>query len=313
MSNNDNILIVVDPTADSHPAVERGMHLAKRCGMRVELFICGYSTQLVSSQLLGAEKLERAKNGYIADRKKTLEKLAEPYVADGMDVAIRASWDHPLYEGIIRQTLHSAPRLVIKDTHYHSRLQRALFTNTDWHLIRSCPVPLWLVRGGTDFDEPVVLAAVDPMHEHDKPADLDARLLSEAFAYADCLEGAVHVVHAYNPFIDPDDPKRIEQAHEQAMQTLAEQFQIPEDRVHVGAGNTVDLLPAVEKRIGANVVVMGAVSRSRLEQAVVGSTAENILDLLSCDVLIIKPKGFVSPVTFKSAPRGVIYGDEEAP
>lgn len=286
------------------------MYLAKACGMRVELFICGYSPQLVSSTLLNADKLERAKQGYVTDQKKLLATLAAPYIADGIDVTVKSSWDHPLYEGIVRQSLHSDARLVMKDTHYHSRLQRALFTNTDWHLIRSCPAPLWLVRADTPCEAPVVLAAVDPMHEHDKPAALDARLVSEAFEFADELGGVVHVFHAYNPFIDPEDPKRIEAAHRQAMQELAEKLQIPGERLHVHAGNTVDLLPQVATDIGANVVVMGAVSRSRLEYAVVGSTAENVLDLLSCDVLIIKPKGFVSPVTFKGAPPGVIYADE---
>jgi len=309
MLRNESILVIVDPTAESHPALERAMHLAKECGMRVELFICGYSPQLVSSTLLNADKRDHAKHAYVSYQKKFLTTLAEPYLADGIDVAVKASWDHPLYEGVIRQILDSDPRLVIKDTHFHSRLQRVLFTNTDWHLIRSCPAPLWLVRANGDFATPVVLAAVDPMHEHDKPATLDTRLVSEAYEFADELGGVVHVFHAYNPFIDPDDPRRVEAAHEEAMQALVDGFQIPGERVHVVAGNPVDLLPQVARDIAANVVVMGAVSRSRLEHAIVGSTAENVLDLLSSDVLIVKPKGFVSPVTFKSAPRDAIYAD----
>jgi universal stress protein E len=156
----------------------------------------------------------------------------------------------------------------------------------------------------------VILAAVDPLHDNDKPATLDGRLLSEAFELADETGGSLHVFHGYNPFIDPDDPKRVETAHEQAMQTLAEQFQLPADRVHVRPGNVVELLPALANEISADLVVMGAVSRSRLEHAIVGSTAENVLDLLPCDVLIVKPKGYVSPVTFKSAPGGVIYAED---
>lgn len=310
MSGTESILIVVDPTAEVHPAVERGMYLAQRCGMRVDLFICGYSPQLVSSRLLNPDALTRAKESYVSDQKHRLETLAGPYRADGIDVAIKAAWDHPLYEGIIRQTLRSDPRLVLKDTHYHSLLRRTLFSNTDWQVIRGCPAPLWLVREDRSFDRPVVLASVDPMHTNDKPANLDTRLLSEAFEFAGKLQGVVHVLHAYNPFVDPDDPKRIEEAHEAGLKALAEQFQLPPDRVHFRAGNPIDVLPTVEREIGADIVVMGAVSRSRLEHAVVGSTAENVLDLLSCDVLIVKPRGFVSPVTFKCAPRDVIYADE---
>lgn len=309
MSRNECVLIVVDPTADAQPAVERGMSLARQFGWRVELFVCAYSAQLVGSQLLNAEKLERAKHGYLEEHKKRLDEIARPYAAEGIDVGIGAAWDHPLYEGIIRQTLHADPRLVVKDTHYHSKLMRTLFTNTDWQLIQSCPAPLWLVKRGSPVDTPVVLAAVDPMHDNDKPATLDARLVSEAFAVADQLGGVVHIFHAYNPFIDPDDPKRVEDAHVEATQKLASALQVPQERTHVRPGNTADMLPQLARELDAAVVVMGAVSRSRLEHAIVGSTAENVLDLLPCDVLIIKPKGFISPVTFKSAPTGVIYAD----
>jgi len=36
-------------------------------------------------------------------------------------------------------------------------------------------------------------------------------------------------------------------------------------------------------------VVMGAISRSRLSDALIGNTAENVLDYIKTDLLIIKP------------------------
>jgi universal stress protein E len=46
----------------------------------------------------------------------------------------------------------------------------------------------------------------------------------------------------------------------------------------------------------ADVLVMGGISRSALERFFVGSTAEAVLDKLRCDVLIVKPADFASPV-----------------
>ncbi|MFQ5634300.1 MAG: universal stress protein [Gammaproteobacteria bacterium] len=309
MTKTDTMLIVVDPTAENHPAIERGMILARRCGFRAELFICGYRPQLFGAQIAEPGGRDATKHDYLNEQRRILESLAEPFAADGIDVTVKTAWDHPLYEGIIREALRSDPRLVVTDTHYQSRLRRTLFTNTDWHLIRSCPAPLWLARSGPAFDAPVMLASVDPMHEHDKPAALDTRLLAEAFEFAGALGGTVHAFHAYNPFRVPDDPKHIESAHEAAVQNLADSFQIPDERVHIYAGSAIDLLPQLATEISADLVVMGAVSRSRLEYAIVGSTAENVLDQLPCDALIVKPKGFISPVTFKSAPSGVVYAD----
>jgi len=42
---------------------------------------------------------------------------------------------------------------------------------------------------------------------------------------------------------------------------------------------------------------MGAVSRSALARLLIGNTAERVLDKLSCDVLIVKPRGFTATLT----------------
>ena len=81
------------------------------------------------------------------------------------------------------------------------------------------------------------------------------------------------------------------------------------ERTHLHAGNPIDLLPQICADISADLVIMGAISRSRLENAVVGSTAENILDHMGCDILILKPKGYISPVTFKTVPKGAVLAD----
>ena len=312
MAKKDHILVVVDPTADTQPAVRRGMHLAKHCGWQVELFICGYSPQLVGAQLLNADKLERAKQGYLAGQKKLLEAIAEPYVADGIDVTLSTSWDHPLYEGIIRQTLHSDPRLVVKDTHYHSKLSRTLFTHTDWHLIRSCAAPVWLVRNDRSFDAPVVLAAVDPLHDHDKPATHSMRgLVSEAFGIADQLNGVVHLLHAYNPFIEPDDPKIRRRGARGSAAETGGRAAVAEWTACMPGQATRSI--CCHKLPGTLTPRSWSWARYRARDSNTrssASTAENVLDLLPCDVLVVKPKGFVSPVTFKSAPKDVIYAED---
>ena len=81
-------------------------------------------------------------------------------------------------EDRVRQSIALKADVVFKDTHYHSALSRALFTNTDWSLIRTCPVPLWLVSPRKIFQHQNIIAAIDPFHEHDKPAAMDDQILS---------------------------------------------------------------------------------------------------------------------------------------
>jgi universal stress protein E len=309
MANAETILVVIDPTAEEHPAFDRARQVAGQAGMSIQLFICDYRPHILGATFLDSKRLELAKQSFIAKHLERLDQIAQIGRDRGVDVHAGAAWDRPLFEGIIRQALEIDARYVFKDTHFHAAVSRALFTNTDWRLIQSCPAPLWLVKPGRTFERPAILASVDPMHEHDTTAALDARLLSDAFELAGRLDGTVDVFHAYNPFERPEDPGKPEARHAAALNDLAAQFQVASEHVHLQAGNTTDLLPAMAAEKPCDLVVMGAVSRSRLERAIVGSTAENVLDRLPCDVLVIKPKGYISPVTFKLQPGGYYYAD----
>jgi nucleotide-binding universal stress UspA family protein len=61
-------------------------------------------------------------------------------------------------------------------------------------------------------------------------------------------------------------------------------------------GEVAGELESVVKRTKAGIVVMGAVSRSGLRRIFIGNTAETVLDRLSCDLLVVKPPGFVTQV-----------------
>ncbi|MAV26194.1 MAG: hypothetical protein CMQ05_08755 [Gammaproteobacteria bacterium] len=60
-------------------------------------------------------------------------------------------------------------------------------------------------------------------------------------------------------------------------------------------------LNRIEKQLNADVIVMGAVSRSRLSEALVGSTTERAVAYLDSDVMVVKPDGFVSPLKTSTA------------
>jgi universal stress protein E len=74
--------------------------------------------------------------------------------------------------------------------------------------------------------------------------------------------------------------------------------QVPLARVHLEQGAAAEVLPRVAEGLGAALVVMGAVSRSRLQEVFLGSTAERVLDRLGCDVLVVKPGDFTEKLPF---------------
>lgn len=312
MAKFSNILCVVDPTTDVQPGLDRAAWLAGKSGAAIELLVCYYNEYLSGDRLFDSPSLEKARDEVIAEYEKKLDVLAAPLRKDGLTVTGHATWDHPLYEGIVRRAIQSNADLVIKDTHHHSAVERALFTNTDWNLIRTCPIPVWLVKPREIGDEPVFLAAIDPLNENDKPAALDDEILMLSKDVTADTGGVVHAFHAYDPRIAvatatanayipvslPFDEieKQMREEHGKRFNEVTEFHEIPEDRSHLVAGLTHEELPALADEISADVVVMGAVSRNRWKRLFIGATAERTLEHLPCDLLIIKPDWFQTPV-----------------
>jgi universal stress protein E len=312
MTSKERVLVIVDPTAATQPALERGAWLAQRMGWSLELLICIHGG--LPSRWHKAVDPKATRRALLAHQLGYLRDLARG--VDGLEISNKAVWDRPLHEAIIRETLRSEPRLVMKDTHYHSAISRALITNTDWHLIRDCPAPLWLVRGPAWPAKPTIVACVDPAHENDKPAELDHRILGEARRLAEATGGRAHAVHCYDPAplvtgagaaVMPGAAIEIENLaaglqaeHAARLNELASAHGLMPAETHFRSGAPEDGIPAAVRQLAGDLVVMGAVSRSRLQQAMIGSTAERVLDQLPCDVLVLKPARFDSPAAYRA-------------
>ena len=297
------ILVVVDPTADIHPVVDRAGWLAESCSARLELFICDYDPDIDAgnTSTVWVKTSESARDHLLDILKKKLEDLAAPLRARGLDVSVDVAWDHPLTEGIVRKVVKAKPWMVAKDTHHHNVLKRTILSNTDWHLIRECPAPLYLAKPNTVAKVPSIAAAVDPLHEHDKPADLDHKLVTTARDLAAATGGQLHIVHTYplpQPMSVPegapivDLSEEVEAEHRKAFEQFLKPYSIPASHAHLIEGLPHQRLPDLVGSQHIDVMVMGAVSRRGLDRIFLGSTAERVLDRLPCDLLIVKPEGF---------------------
>jgi len=316
MKRLDRILAVLDPTTEAQPALAKAATLARRSGATLELFICDFEPSLSGQPFFDTDKLRHLREEFIAERLEYLEDTAEDLRVEGIAVETHVHWDNPTYRGIVRRVEESSPDLVVKDTHYHTVLRRTLFTNTDWSLIRTCPAPLLLAKPGEWPDTPRILAALDPGHVGDKPAALDHDILEWSELVAARMGGQVHAVHAFFPAallaatatlagmplasgltsaeIVEAERKRIAGR----LAGIVETHRLPAQRVHLEQGAAAEILPRLAEQLNAALVVMGAVSRSRLQEVFLGSTAERVLDRIGCDVLVVKPGDFTEKLPF---------------
>jgi universal stress protein E len=308
MNDISQILSVIDPTTDDQPAMQRAAWVAANTGAEIELLICYYNEYLSGDRLFDSRSLQETRREVLEGYEKFLESLAQPLRASGLTVKTRAIWDHPLYEGIVRHAAALNADLVFKDAHHHSAISRALLTNTDWSLIRACASPLWLVKRGELPEKPVIVAAIDPMNEHDKPAALDDEILMLGKSLAQASQAEMHVFHSYDPRVAistatanayipvslPFDEieKQMRQQHSKRFNEIVKYHEIPPEHAHLVSGLAHEELPAFAKEMDALVVVMGAVARNPLKRLFIGSTAERTLGDLPCDMLIVKPAWF---------------------
>lgn len=288
-----NLLVVIsDPFAGDQPALSKAVTLSLRSGARLVLFNTFMIPQPVNDVPMDARQQIIA--SAIRERRERMEALVANSGVTGAKCVV--TWDYPIHEAIVRQVSKTKADLLITASHRHGRVARWLLANTDWELIRQCPCPVWFVRSPEIGLEPRILVAVDPFHAHDKPAALDERLVHAAHGVAQQFDGHVGLVHACHV---PDAARPVRSlvlaSAKQAVQDLAARHGVDPEYCDVKAGKPEDIIPAIERRDSADLLVMGAVSRSIEAHPVIGNTAERVIDRVTCDLLVIKPPGFKLP------------------
>lgn len=306
------ILVIVDPTAAEQPAVTKAAMLAEKFHARIDLFVCDAKASRAAR--LAKHVQEQPGEVIPADSNALLEGLAAKLRARNIEVTAETRCADPLHIALAEHLHHTCADLVVKDTHHHSLAQRTFMTNTDWTLIRSCPVPLLLTKAKTWRGAPRVFAAIDPGHVNDKPAELDNRILEHASMFAKKLGGELHAVHAYVPIaviaaatggappmamsVSAEELKAEATEKRRELDELVAQYDVAPANVHLEVGGPGDLLPRIAQKLAADILVMGVISRTGLKRVFIGVTAEDVLERLPCDALIVKPADFGAAMSF---------------
>ncbi len=295
---NSTCMVIVDKALTLTAAVVRAAALARKSDDRLLLALFEFDRVLARAKLRGVDL-----DAYLRGRREKLESLADQLRRDGLKVDTRLFWDHPVTARVLLTVLGEQPQMVIKDVHREPALKRVLFTPEDLDLLRQCPAPLMLVRNGTHGLPRRIVAAVDPLDGQGRPHELTAQVLHAANRLAMQCEAELDVVHAFEyapPFVGVEfgwlpAPDLIEESrtlHRDAMQELGKKFGIPPGHLYVLDGTPGWAIAGFAAENGVDVVVMGSIQRTFLQRLSIGSVAEDLLQRVDCDVLVLKPEGF---------------------
>lgn len=300
------ILAVVDAERDNQPALSRAYELASKTGAKVTAMMVVYDLSYDMTTMLSPDERESMRDAVTKEHAKWLSAQLKEQGFSETDIVVE--WNNRAYESIIYFALNNQIDLVVKATKNHDDLASVIFTPTDWHLMRKCPRPVLLVKEHDWPEGGEIIAAVNVGTEDDEHAALNDKLTIIANDYASLLKGNVNLVNSYPstplniaievPEFDPDTyHDAVKTHHTKEMRSHALKYGIPEDKCVVKEGLPEKVIPQVAKTLDAELVVIGTVGRVGISAALIGNTAEHVIDELNCDVLAIKPDGFESPLT----------------
>lgn len=295
------LLVVIDSQQPSQPALERAVWLARKNQAQLHLLLTEYHTALDTSPIFDSALQAKGRAAALEQAGTWLEERVVALRAEGLDLHLDVRWGKPLHKVALGKIGELQPDLVLKSAARNSMLQRLLLTNSCWQLIRHCPVPLWLVHHGA-WQGRRLCAALDPLHSGDKPAALDHRLIRAARELSEQLGLQAHYLHTYAPLprtlvfdaeLVGDYEGYVERSakqHRDALEELIGQYPIARPDTHLIEGFAEEVLPRFVREQNVDLLLMGAVARGQLDTALIGHTAERVLDAVECDLLVLRPE-----------------------
>jgi len=325
MKRFKNILCKVEPVEVSRSALERAVTLAENNQARLTVIDVVERVTSGTGMLDSGPASADLQTAMVNDRAQALEVLVEPYrtrVMINTKVLVGTSFLEIIYE-----VLRNNRDLLIKVSEAQDWLGR-LFGSDDMHLLRKCPCPVWLIGPDEPTSYQCVLAAVDvdgayPPAEVESLRALNRQILEMASSLALAEFARLHIVHVWEAIGEsilrstvmytPEEKiaaytAQVKRQHEASIDRLIGEVTSNLGRdaldylkleTHLLKGAPRKEVPALAKRIEADLVVMGTVARTGIPGFIMGNTAETILNQIDCSALAIKPPGFMTPVTLE--------------
>ncbi len=301
------ILVVIDPDEAEHAGLNRIRALPiDAADFQVELYVERFSTTL-RDRLMSSSVRHKVPTQTANQKLAWLEMLVQPMRNEGYSIKTAVVVFDCLFEAIIQSAERLHVDYIFKPLRQHGFLRRALFSATDWNLVRCSSKPVLLASHAYPIRGKPVIAAVDVAAEDQVHQELNQIVLAQARQLAKMLGSTVYLVNAFSlsayagasPTTDPLAYKVVFLQHKnqlKAAQRIAKQYEITENQVYVREGAADRVINDYSRELDAGVIVLGTVARSGISGLFIGNTAESVMEHAQSDVVVVKQADFISPI-----------------
>lgn len=297
-----NVLVYADGRPECERAVAVGAESVRKNGGRLRLVHVVEPPASVPG--LDAD-VGRAIEAAQAEELERLSGLARKL---GVEADCEARVGSPFVE-LIRSALRAGCDLVVKSATGRPRLGWPLLGSTALHLVRKCPVPVWLVGDHPDPLPRRIIALLGSDGSSEARQILDRRVLSVACSIAETIGAEIRVGAAWDApgasLLErrmPGEALRayVEGARREAEEGLGRALatftrRINPARVHLVRGVPHLELAELASR-EADLAVIGTTPPSAGSAFLIREEAEDLINRLETSIVAVKAADFVSPV-----------------
>jgi universal stress protein E len=196
--------------------------------------------------------------------------------AAGLEYTCEISWSSNWHESILHAAEKFGADMLLIPLRARGAGERVIISDAKWSLLRNAHCGVLMIKPGAKESRDVVLAAMKVNYDSDEYAELNEKIGARARWMADRYGAELHVVTACSDIEEyPDRAKIIELTG------------VKNENIHVEMGKVEMAIPAVAKRLQADIVVVGTMARKGLSAVMRGNTSEKIISLLERDVMTL--------------------------
>jgi universal stress protein E len=261
-------LVVVDPSHESHLALDRMIHIIRQREERqieVHLFI-GFEQDDRSNPDVPEEVIVGRE--WRRELLRPLNELETEYTAEFFWTR---HWRRSIVDAAARYDCD-----VIMLSRSSAENKRGI-ADSKWDLVRRADCEVVIVGHSVKGPLRSIVAAVNTESESDEDRLLNEKVLHRGKFLSDFYKADFHVVNSYKGTEDFPDRDAITRL-----------IDIPKERILVDMGAPQDVIAKFAKQVSADMVIIGTKSRHGLGGLFKGNTNERLLDqLLDIDVLAV--------------------------
>lgn len=265
MNEQRNILVIVDPSRDQQPALERLISAAGNRGESPSVTVF----MAVDHESLGrgeGRSLERGEEWIL----EILGRLKEANIDHKIVTSWNLEWSSTVLDLVKEHGVDTLMVSVFADDDGDN-----LLSNEMWALIRNAATKTLFVRNDSNTNARARVLAAIKMQDA-AVAELNGRVLDSLRFTSQISENESFVANIYESSMDyPDRAK------------LLELTGLPNENIYVEQGDPAKTIANAQEKFGADLVIIGIRPKPLIRDRFRGKTIDRILKAVHCDVMAV--------------------------